>query len=150
VVFTASERYPWELWQAPSNSPQQADQRAQFMAELHSRIAAPLYPLAFLVLTFAYLGAPRTNRQSRAMSMISAIVAVAALRAIGFIGAIAGAKNPAAIVFTYLSIVVAFILGGWGIARGVIIEPPAFIGNLVAALSEALRRRIPQRVGQAR
>src|SRR5207253_1592185 len=83
------ERFPWELWQALDN-PQRAEQAGQFRAELHNRIVAPLYPLAFLVLTFAYLCAPRTTRQSRAMSLITAIAAVAALRGIGFVGAISG------------------------------------------------------------
>ncbi len=39
---------------------------------------APFYPIAFTVIAFAYLGAPRTTRQSRTISMIGAIGGVAA------------------------------------------------------------------------
>ena len=46
-----------------------------FRAELHDRLAAPIYPIAFTVLCFAILGAPRTSRQSREMSIIMTIVA---------------------------------------------------------------------------
>ena len=42
----------------------------QFRAEFHDRLAAPIYPIAFTVLCFAILGAPRTSRQSREISII--------------------------------------------------------------------------------
>ena len=45
-----------------------------FRAELHDRLIAPIYPIAFTVLCFAILGAPRTSRQSREMSLIMTIV----------------------------------------------------------------------------
>ena len=63
-----------------------ADQPDQIRAELHDRITAPLYPLAFVALTFAYLGAPRTTRQNRTMSLLGALGAAALLRGIGFFG----------------------------------------------------------------
>ena len=47
-------------------------------------MVAPIYPIAFTVICFAILGAPRTSRQSRELSIIMAIVAVGALRLIGF------------------------------------------------------------------
>ena len=40
---------------------------------------APFYPLAFVVIAYAYLGAPRTTRQSRTLSMLGAIGGVALL-----------------------------------------------------------------------
>ena len=48
------------------------EQPGQFRAELFDRLMAPFYPLAFLVIAFAYLGAPRTTRQSRTLSLIGA------------------------------------------------------------------------------
>ena len=55
-------------------------QAGGFLAEFHNRVTAPLYPLAFLFVTFAYLGAPRTTRQSRAMSLVGALVVISILR----------------------------------------------------------------------
>ena len=149
ITYSAQERFPWELWSVPADDPQQAEQAGQFWAELHSRIAAPFYPLAFLVLTFAYLGAPRTTRQSRAMSLVTAVAFASALRGIGFVGAISGGRQPAAILLPYLSLLAAFALGIWGIARGIIIEPPAFISNLVTAVTESIARRTAKPTGQA-
>jgi lipopolysaccharide export system permease protein len=149
ITYSAQERFPWELWSVPADNPQLLEQAGSFWAELHSRIAAPFYPLAFLVLTFAYLGAPRTTRQSRAMSLVTAVALASALRGIGFVGAITGGRQPAAIMLPYLSLFAAFALGIWGITRGVIIEPPAFIGNLVTAVTERLARRTSEPTGRA-
>jgi lipopolysaccharide export system permease protein len=132
----------------PSGTPQAADQASQYLAELHSRIAAPFYPLAFLVLTYAYLGAPRTTRQSRAMSLVTAVALASALRGIGFVGVIAGGRTPAAVALPYLSLLAAFALGIWGISRGIIIEPPAFISDLVTAITERIARQRSAATGQ--
>ena len=139
--YSVQERYPWELYDPPPGDTLFADQPGQFRAELHNRITAPLYPLAFVVVTFAYLGAPRTTRQSRALSLLSAISVVAALRGIGFVGTIAGVNTPAVLVIPYLALIATFALGYWGIARGLIIEPPAFIANAITAVIEGFQRR---------
>ena len=41
----------------------------QFRAELHDRFLSPIYPFAFAVLAFAFLGTPRTTRQSRGFAI---------------------------------------------------------------------------------
>jgi len=146
ITYTEQERFPWELWQAGEGAPTEIAGR--FRAELHSRITAPLYPLAFLVLTFAYLGGPRSTRHGPTVSLIMAITAVAALRGIGFVGAISGARQPSALLIPYAALLFALALGGFGISRGVLIEPPAFIANFIAALSESLARRRPATTGR--
>jgi hypothetical protein len=40
-------------------------------------------------------------------------------------------------------------LGTWGIARGLIIEPPAFIANTINALIDAVTRRFAEPTVQA-
>ena len=90
-------------------------------------------------MTFAFLGAPRSTRHSRAVSLISALAVVAVVRGVGFIGAISGESEPSALLLPYVALVAASGLGGWGIARAVIIEPPAFLN----ALSESLARLVP-------
>ena len=57
-------------------------------------LMAPLYPIAFVVIAYAYLGAPRTTRQSRAVSMLGAIAGVAFLRLIGFVSTVFGVNAP--------------------------------------------------------
>jgi lipopolysaccharide export system permease protein len=150
IRYSVQERYLWELLAPPADDPLYAEQAGQFRAEIHNRITAPLYPLAFMVLTFAYLGAPRTTRQSRAWSLAGAVAAVAILRGAGFVGTIAGATSPAALAVPYAVLLVACALGYWGIVRGVIIEPPAFLAQGINAIVEAMARRSAQLMGQAR
>jgi lipopolysaccharide export system permease protein len=141
VTFSVHERNMSELLSPPADDALFKRQPGQFRAELHNRITAPLYPLAFLVVTFAYLGAPRTTRQSRALSLLSAIALAAAIRGMGFVSVIAGARSNAALFTPYIGLAAAFALGAWGIARGLIIEPPAFVSNLANTVIEGIARR---------
>src|SRR3977135_491174 len=98
VRYSVRERYLWELYDPTRTDMEFADQPDQIRAEFHDRITAPLHPLAFVVLTYAYLGAPRTTRQGRTVSLMGAISLVAALRGLGFVGMIAGVHTPAALL----------------------------------------------------
>ena len=55
---------------------------------------APIYPFAFAALTFAFLGAPRTTRQSRNFSIGGSILAVFGLRMAGFACSVMAVKSP--------------------------------------------------------
>jgi len=67
IKYSVRERYLWELYNPEGTDTPFADQPNQIRAEFHDRITAPLYPLAFVVLSYAYLGAPRTTRQGRTL-----------------------------------------------------------------------------------
>jgi lipopolysaccharide export system permease protein len=148
--YSSRERYMWELSGQDPNDPSTTDRPEQMRAELHDRIAAPLYPIVIAVLTFAYLGAPRTTRQSRTVSLLSAIAAVAVLRGSGFVGLLAGARVPAALLIPYLTLSAALAFGYWGISRAVIIEPPAFIVDAIARFIERLSAHGARLTGQTR
>jgi lipopolysaccharide export system permease protein len=139
--YSPSERYEWELMSPDPKDPVYVKDPGQFPAELHDRFAAPLYPLAFMIITYAYLGAPRTTRQSRNMSLLSAIAVVTALRFTGFASMVFGVKSPSALSLQYVALAAAFVLGLRAIGRGTIIEPPAFVTNTVAILTDRLTRR---------
>ena len=150
IRYSVQERFLSELLNPPPDDPLFKQQPGQFRAEIHNRLIAPFYPLVFLVITFAYLGAPRTTRQSRAMSLVSAILVVSVLRGAGFIGTLAGAHHPIALVIPYVVLAVAFAWGIWGIARGIIIEPPAWVSNALNALVEGVARRTAAQTGPGR
>ena len=103
---------------------------------------APLYPLAFVVIAFAYLGAPCTTRQSRSMALASVIAGVAAMRMIGFASTVFGMHTGFALSFQYIALVIVFGLGYLAISRGAIIEPPVFMTKLIAAIGERISRRL--------
>src|SRR5436853_1383389 len=96
------ERYLWELLSPSKDDPVYQQLSGQFRAELHDRFMAPIYPFAFATLTFAFLGTPRTTRQSRNFSIGCAIFAVFGLRMAGFACSVMTVKTPAAALVQYL------------------------------------------------
>jgi len=141
VKYSIRERYLWQLLFPDPTDPLYTEQPGQFRAELFDRLIEPLYPLAFLVIAFAYLGTPRTNRQSRTLSLLGAIGGVALLRLIGFVSTVFGANFPWMVWLQFIALAIAFILGLYVIRRGLIIEPPAAIADRIGAFTERLSRR---------
>jgi lipopolysaccharide export system permease protein len=133
VTLGIRERYIWELL-APADDDQMYQQMpGQFRAELHDRFMAPVYPFAFAALTFAFLGAPRTTRQSRNFSIGGSILAVFGLRMIGFACSVMAVKSPIAPVVQYLMLFAAIGASLWIILDSIVLEPPA-------ALIEAINK----------
>lgn len=141
VRYSIRERYLWQLMFPDPKDQFYIEQPGQFRAELHDRLIAPFYPLAFVVIAFAYLGAPRTTRQSRTLSMVGAIAGVGLLRLIGFVSTVFGANLPWMLWLQYIAIVAAFAFGYFVIRRGLILEPPVFLTNWLAALTERITQR---------
>jgi len=141
VKYSIRERYLWQLLFPDPKDQLYIEQPDQFRAELHDRLMAPFYPIAFVVIAYAYLGAPRTTRQSRTLSILGAIGGVALLRLIGFASTVFGSAAPWMLALQYVALAVAVGLGLYVIRRGLILEPPAFISDWLAALTERLSRR---------
>jgi lipopolysaccharide export system permease protein len=134
----ARERYLWQLFAPDPNDPLVKAQPGHFRADLHDRLLAPIYPLAFVVIAFAAIGGPRTTRQSRGFAVALAIGGVAALRLIGFACIVLSIQTPIALVFMYGSVLLACALGALSIRRGVTIEPPTSLTNFLSSLSARL------------
>jgi lipopolysaccharide export system permease protein len=73
--------------------------------------------------------------------MLGAIGGVATLRLVGFASSVFGATVPWMLSLQYLAAGFAFVAGLWVIRRGVVLEPPAFITNTIAALTERFTQR---------
>ena len=86
-----------------------------------------------MAIAFAFLGTPRTTRQSRNFSITCAILAVFGLRTIGFACSVMAVKSPMAVVVQYLMLALGIGAGLWIIIWGSVIEPPA-------ALIEAINK----------
>jgi lipopolysaccharide export system permease protein len=142
-AITARERYLWNLMSPDPNDPIYRAQPGMFRSEIHDRLAAPLYPIVFAVLAYAFLGTPSTTRQSRAFALGFAIAAVAGLRLIGFGSAIVAAQVPAILFVLYGSVVAALVFGFWAIRRGTAIEPPSRLLTTFANLTARFARRAP-------
>jgi lipopolysaccharide export system permease protein len=133
VALGIRERYLWELLWPEPDDPIYQQLSGQFRAELHDRFMSPVYPFAFAALTFAFLGTPRTTRQSRNFSIGGSIIAVFGLRMAGFACSVMAVTSPLAVVFQYLMLVAAVAASLWIIIWGFVIEPPA-------ALIEAINK----------
>src|SRR5262249_25080092 len=101
IVYSTRERYLWQLITPDPQDPVYIQNSGQFTAEFHDRLVAPLYPLIFVLLTFAFLGAPRTTRQSRAFSITSSVAAVGGLRVAGFACSVLTMRTPVAAYVQY-------------------------------------------------
>src|ERR1700712_4128789 len=113
VSLGIRERYLWELFSPPSDDPIFQKLSGQFNAELHDRLLSPVYPFAFAILTFAFLGTPRTTRQSRNFSIGGSFFAVFGLRMAGFACSVITVKTPAAALIQYSMLIAAIAMGLW-------------------------------------
>lgn len=148
VTYGIRERYLWELLAPDENDPVYKTLSGQFRAELHDRLAGPIYPFAFAAMVFAFLGTPRTTRQSRNFSIGCAIASVFALRAAGFACSVFAQKSALAPLVQYLMLFGVIAGSLWVIIAGIVIEPPARLleqinRNNAWIMRHLLRRPVP-------
>src|ERR1700761_5476362 len=137
VALGIRERYLWELMWPDEEDPMYKQVPGQFRAELHDRFMSPIYPFAFAALTFAFLGAPRTTRQSRNFSIGGSILAVFGLRMIGFACSVMTVKSPVAALVQYGALFASIGIGLWVIIDGIVLEPPP---SLLEAINKSNAR----------
>ncbi|MGV2979128.1 LPS export ABC transporter permease LptF [Camelimonas sp. ID_303_24] len=101
VVYKPRERSTSDLLNPNVNDGYYKMQAGRFRAELHDRFAAPLYPIAFILIAFAALGQARTTRQGRGFAMIMALTGVVAVRVLGFLASSAAVRSPAGVIGIY-------------------------------------------------
>jgi lipopolysaccharide export system permease protein len=142
VALGIRERYIWELISPPDDDPMYEQLPGQFRADLHDRFMAPIYPFAFAALTFAFLGAPRTTRQSRNFSIGSSILAVFGVRMAGFACSVLAVKSPLAPVVQYLMLAAAIGVSLWIIVGGIVLEPPPALVEAINKSNARLLRLI--------
>jgi lipopolysaccharide export system permease protein len=140
VALGIRERYLWELLDPDVNDPMYKLLGGQFRSELHDRFMAPIYPFAFAALTFAFLGAPRTTRQSRNFSIGASILAVFGLRMAGFACSVMTVKTPVAALVQYFLLVAGIGIGLWIIISGAVVEPSAALMEAINKSNERIAR----------
>jgi lipopolysaccharide export system permease protein len=93
-----------------------------------------------VILTFAFLGTPRTTRQSRNFSIGGSIFAVFGMRIAGFALSVLTVKNPAAALIQYAMLFAGIGIGMWMIIAGVVVEPPALLIEAINRSNARLAR----------
>ncbi len=138
------ERYLWELMSPDPRDPRVRAQSGQLRAELNDRIVTPLYPVAFIVIAYAFLGIPTTTRQTRNMLLAMTVVTVIGLRLAGFGLIIFSVQTSAALFVLYGVMAAAMGFGALAIWRGKSLQPPtAPTQTLEALVKRFARRRVP-------
>jgi lipopolysaccharide export system permease protein len=140
VVYTVREKYLWELLWPRSDDALYAAQPDQYRAELNDRLAEPLYPLAFVILAYAFLGPPQTTRQSRTLALMGMIGTVALLRLTGFVSVIVGVRVSGVVYLQYVALIGAMAAGLWQVSRGRAVEPAVAVSRFATAITERLAR----------
>ncbi len=140
VVYTVREKYLWDLLWPKADDALYVSQPDQYRSELHDRLAEPLYPLAFVILAYVFLGPPQTTRQSRTLALLGMIGTVALLRLAGFVSVIVGVRVPGILVVQYVALIGTIVGGLWQISRGRTVEPAAGVSKLATAISERIAR----------
>jgi lipopolysaccharide export system permease protein len=116
------------LW--PSSDDKLSTQDSdRFRVELHKRLSTPLYPIAAFVIAFAFLGSPRTTRQSRGLSIVgaSSVFMFVELLGLGSSGLVE--RSAAASPIPYVVPIGAIVLGMYTI-----------LGNVQGGIPEPLQR----------
>jgi lipopolysaccharide export system permease protein len=141
VAYNVHERLTPELLAPPPEIQQVPHDLGEFIEELNDRLFAPLYPLAFALLAFAFLGLARTTRQSRNFAVTIMILVVLVVRISGFALSTIGVNHPIAIVGQYLLLVLVSAVSVLMIMRGIIVDPPA---GLMEAINRIGQRLVPR------
>ncbi|MFG1374138.1 LptF/LptG family permease [Xanthobacter oligotrophicus] len=114
----------------------------RYREELHKRLSAGLYPMAFFAIAAAALASPRTTRQSQ-VAALGAIIPAMGLVQIGNFAIAGQLKTQAwAVPLIYLLPIVTVALCAMVVQGWIRLSPPAAL----VALAEWLRQRFTRRV----
>lgn len=113
----------------------------RYREELHKRLSAGLYPLAFFAIAACALARPRTTRQSRGAALTAIIPAMGLVQIGNF--AIAGQLKTqfAAVILIYALPIVTIIICALVLEGIIRITPPQALTNLAEGIRQRLARR---------
>jgi lipopolysaccharide export system permease protein len=118
-------------------------------AELHGRITAPLYTLAFALICLAFLGRPQTSRQERRYAITAAVLLCIGLRVCGFAASSVANGSNAAIAGLYLIPAAGIGFGAYASLRTARPSLPPAAEKALDALGRGLRRLVPRSAATA-
>jgi lipopolysaccharide export system permease protein len=88
------------IWPDPNNVEYKKNKR-KFYAELHDRLASPLYAILFVLIAVLHLGYARTTREGRLQSLVTAFAVAALFRVLGLTITNMAAKKDWAVYAMY-------------------------------------------------
>ena len=107
------ERSLYSLINPPLNDRIALEHYGLLRAELHERLATPLYPLAFIFLAIALMGQVRTTRENRWGQILTVFGLAVALRVAGIMAGNLVALNAWAVILVYAIPMGAILIAAW-------------------------------------
>ena len=141
ALFEAKERSTLYLIDPAADDGLWANSPERVAFEIHSRMSAPLFTLAFAFIALAFLGRPRTSRQDRSFAIAAVIVLCLILRAGGFAAAAVARNSKEAVPLLYAIPLTGVVFGLYAIMHGAQLRIPRLIERVWDDLVEAGRRR---------
>jgi lipopolysaccharide export system permease protein len=110
LSFRPRERYTSELLNpAPADLALQAAD-GRYRAELHDRLANPLYPIAFMLIALAFAGQAVTTRQNRSQGVIFGFAIAVGCRVAGIGVTNSTAVKPSMVIWQYAVPLIAIVI----------------------------------------
>lgn len=142
------ERYYSELAYPDPESPIFKHDPGRFRAELHERFAAPLYPMAFVLLAIALVGQAQSTRQNRNLRMGLCFLAGVGLRLVGLAMNNIVVMHAAAVPLLYAIPVGAIGVSLYLIARGARPTKKSVLAERITDAATAFAGRIGEQLSR--
>ena len=151
--YSSSREIPTaDLLFPPQDNPYYRTRPGNFRSELHNRLTAGLYPIAFVLMVLAVAGNARSTRGSFVKVLAFATTFCIVLRALG-IAAVSAAKNDEMAVYAVWAVpLIGFALPLFYLVRGRQMEVPAALewaGRAVGALVRRMSGPVAGRPAEA-
>lgn len=140
VLYRATDRPLFDLMMADETDEMYRQDPGRFRAELHKRLASPLFPIAAFVIAFAFLGQARTTRQSRGLAIAGAAGTFAIVEIFGFGSQGFIAKNAALTPISYLVPLAGIGYGLLLISGYAQLKVPDFLQRIADAVAARVER----------
>lgn len=144
VVRPGFRTLPDLLWPAHDDRGWRDDAKGH-RVELHKRLSAPLYPVAAFVIAFAFLGSPRTTRQSRGLAITGAASVFLLMEIVGLGSGGFVERNAAFAPLPYIIPLTAIAIGTFVSMGG---DPKTSIPEPLQRFADAIVARF-ERLGRA-
>lgn len=142
AVARPRERSTWALMTFDPDDPAEAPQARKAIAELHERMASPLYALAFTLLVVAAMGQAQTTRQNRTQAVIMAFCLAIGCRVGGIAAGNALTGKGGSVALVYAIPLVTMLLAAISIQRNSYPRPPSRLQRTLLQVNSAIRSTV--------
>lgn len=118
IDFKPRERYLSQLLYPEKTSKFYQRFKGQFRAELHERFAAPLYPIAFVLIALAAVGQAQSTRENRTERLVVGFLLAVGLRLAGFATNTLAVQSGSMVFLMYLLPLTAIVGAAVSLKRG--------------------------------